>query len=118
MTSKNNPHNIVVGQKLYYVPNRHNSSGAPRNVVVERVGKKWITCNDCARLDIDTLCGDGGKYSSPGSCYLTKNHYDELVMLGSMWSDVQQLFKSTYSRPYHITKQDMIDITAIMERGK
>ncbi len=118
MAENKNPHNIVVGQKLYYVPNRHNSSGAAREVTVEKVGKKWIAIDFGHRIEIGTLIADGGKYSSPGCCFLSKKHYDEIVMLNVMWGDTRKLFDHRYSRPDHITEKDMIYITVIMERGK
>lgn len=120
MTDKN-PHGLVVGHKLYYVPTRVSGASAHCELEIESIGRKWALCGSgwgAKKIDLVTLSADGGKYTSPGRCYLSKNHYEKTVRLNTMWGDIYNLFSNRYSKPDHITEQDMIDITAIMERGK
>lgn len=115
-----NPHNLVVGQGIYYVPHRHNGSGNARHLIITKIGNKWATCgeNRGYMVSLASLEVDGEGFTSPGRCYLTKKIYDDTCRLNKMWEDTLKLFAHRYSRPAHITEQDIIDITAIMERGQ
>lgn len=115
--SEKNPHGIVVGQKLYYVP-AHTWSGEGREVKVDKVATKWIYCGARLRIDLKNLMADGEGYGTAGRCYLSKEIYDKKIRLDKMWSDVHKLFNRQYSRPSHITERDIIDLTAIMENQK
>ncbi len=120
MTSKNNPHNLVVGQKLWYVSTRNVSSMPSHELEVMSIGRKWAICGEGwqkKKINIFDLSADGGYFTSPGVCYLSKKHHEKQGSLNRMWDDTRKLFDHRYSRPEHITEQDMIDITAIMERG-
>ena len=62
-----------VGQALYYVP--ANRRDAPASLTIEKVGRKWLT-TDGPRINAATLYADGGNYSSPGHCYLSREDYE------------------------------------------
>lgn len=83
---------VVVGQKLWYVPSRR--GGEATEVFVEKVGRKWITVSSNPgrkwseeRIDKENWAADGGAYISPGTCYLSKEEYEAEVLLRSLWSD-------------------------------
>lgn len=66
---------LVVGQKLWYVPNR--ARECPLEVTVEAVGRKWATIDRRNRISVETLEADGAGYSSPGRCYLTRREWED-----------------------------------------
>lgn len=86
---------LTVGQTLWYVPSgRH---GNPHEITVEKVGRKWATCSRFLRIDMETLAADGGNYSSPGSCYLSKADHDAEVALEETW----KRFRDLVDRQWH-----------------
>ncbi len=72
-----NPHNIQVGQKLWRVASRRRG-GNGFEVTVSKVGRKWAELDGYAtgRIDLETLCVDGGNYMSPATCYLSRESYE------------------------------------------
>jgi len=76
---------LVVGQKLWYVLNYQPTP--QYQVTIEKIGRKWAQLSGCRkeRVDIETLRVDGGKYNSPGQCYLTKEDYDNQIKLEDAW---------------------------------
>lgn len=116
-----NPHGLVVGQKLWYVSTRNLSSMPSHELVVKSLGRKWAVCGEGWRekkINLIDLSAHGGDFTSHGRCYLSRKDYEQKCRLEKMWSDTHALFNYKYSKPAHITEQDMIDITAIMERGQ
>lgn len=75
-----------VGQKLWYVPNRTSAHLRPREVTVESIGRKWVTCGRM-RFDKETGIVDGGSYSSPGRVYASREEYERIVITEAAWSD-------------------------------
>lgn len=67
------------GQTLWLVPSRYRHSGEPREVTITKVGRKWLTLNNGYRAAVDGLALDGGEYSSPGVCYLTREAWGALL---------------------------------------
>lgn len=76
---------LKVGQKLWWVPNKR-WGGPQREVTVEKVGRIWAHLNERNRIDKQTLIADGGEYSSPGRCYLSKAEYDEYIERVTTWN--------------------------------
>ena len=69
---------IKAGDKLYYIPTR-NGARDGRYLTVVKVGRKWAQLDNSERrplrIDVNTLWADGGNYSSPGRCYVSKEGY-------------------------------------------
>lgn len=99
MTTKQTAkHTFTVGQKLWYVTS--NRRGESRWIVIAKIGRKWLTCEDChceIRIDAETMAADGGDYSSPGKCYLSgEEHRQELLLLSAH----DNLYRKLSHRPY------------------
>lgn len=77
---------LEVGQKLWYVPSENN--GRSREIIIESVGRKWVKARFIGKIDINTLQVDGGQYISSGKCYLSKEEYDNYVLLQSSWEEL------------------------------
>jgi hypothetical protein len=79
---------IKPGQTLWYVP-RH---GEPREVTVEKIGRRWATLVDVGgwrpgRMDIKTMwLDDGAGYSSPGRCYLSREAHETAQRISKLWN--------------------------------
>jgi hypothetical protein len=53
--------------------------GDPYFVTVHKVGRKWAEIDSGRRVDLKTLAVDGGEYSSPADCYLSREEYEAEV---------------------------------------
>lgn len=78
-----------VGQKLYYVSNRRYSVCRNEDVEITKVGKIWLTLSNGKRASIESLEVDGGEYSSPAQCWLSREDYEGHIGLESAWGKFQ-----------------------------
>lgn len=96
-------HELKVGQTLWYVPDRQRWSD-PCEVTIEKIGRKWATLQGhYGRVDIETLCIDGGRYSSPGSCYISKEAYEAQVALNRAWAAFRKSVDRQHAPPSDCT---------------
>ena len=87
MATKSNPHNLQVGQKLWFVERGRRYARRDGEVTVSKDGSRWAEIEKGReRIDLQTLCVDGGRYSSPGTCYLTREEHEREVALRAEWS--------------------------------
>lgn len=104
-----NPHNLTVGQKLWFVPER-NYHGAPREVTVEKIGRVWATVNNAPRVSLNTLMVDGGGYDSPGRCHLSRDVWEAERKRQIAWSPLRRKIMEQYDAPKDF---DPISVDAI-----
>jgi len=78
---------MIVGQELWWVPNDGKNQ---RLVTVLKVGRKWAELSNARRIDISTLCADGGGYSSPGRCHTSREEYEQTVKRNRAWSQLKR----------------------------
>ena len=55
-----------------------------------KIGRKWAALDNYERIDVNTLIADGGKYSSPGRCYITREAFEAEQALEEAWHDFQR----------------------------
>lgn len=82
-------YDLEVGQELWYVPSYRGGEGHP--VKIQRVARKWAYLEGSyrpERISIDTLTVDGGEYSSPGQCYISKEVYEQQQEIKKEWADL------------------------------
>lgn len=98
---------LTVGQKLWLVPQR--GYGVPREVTVAKIGRKWATLDGWreSRIDKETLWMDGGVYTSPGRCYLSREEWEESQRLSGAWGVLKTLIADRWNRPDGVTIADM-----------
>ena len=90
---------LSVGQKLIYVPSHVNRRTAPMiyEVEVEKIGIRWAYLKGgFSRIDRNDLYADGGQYSSPGQCYLSREAYETKLRIARLWETFRE---KTYRRP-------------------
>jgi hypothetical protein len=92
-----------VGQSLWFAPSAR-WAGAPRSVVISKVGRKWITLGDEGRMDPETMRMDGEGFSSPGRCYLTRQDWEDAVARRDAWDRVWKMIYNQHSVPAHLTR--------------
>lgn len=69
---------LKVGQKLYYVEKDFGRRALkPKEVTIEKIGRRYFYIEYGTRFFIDTMSQDSGQYSSRGKCYLTLKDYEE-----------------------------------------
>ncbi len=104
--------NFTVDESLYYVPDATVRRGDPEYVTISRVGRTWLYCISASfggiKVDIATLAVDGGKYSSPGQCWLSQFDYEQHCLLAKSWRNFTILVK------HHPTK-DGVSVDDIQE---
>lgn len=88
---------LTVGQQLYYVPSQRRAE--PGFVTVTKVGRKWAEIGPNRRVNMETMALDGGGYSSPGTCYLSKEEHDAEVELRDTWARFRELMDGCYGVP-------------------
>lgn len=102
---------MQVGDKLFFVPSHRHSQ--PLEVSVLKVGRKWIELSNFHRVDVETLRADGGKYTSPGRCYLNKEAYETQLSLQSAWRSFQKSIDWT-PIPVGVTADDIAKARQIL----
>ncbi len=96
-----NPHNIQVGQKLFFVRtiNRNRSGQNEYWVEVGKVGRQWAKIGFNGRVNLTTLHVDGGIYSSPGRCYLTDKEYLDEQERQRCWDSIARFARNMHRVP-------------------
>jgi len=61
-----------------------------QHVRVEKLGHWWATLSNGYRCNRYTGIVDGGKFSSPGTIYLSQESYDKEAVLLGMWIKLQR----------------------------
>lgn len=112
---------ISEGDTLWYVPDRENTRGADSfAVTVGKVGRRWAVIRkegwtyDFGRIDKETLCADGGAYTSPGRCWPSQSAYEAHIGKQKTWEKLQRKLAATWVCPDFVTSEDIDRIAAIM----
>lgn len=75
--------NLNKGQKLWFVPSQRGYS--QREVEIVKVGRVYAEIDNNRRIFISDLTVDGRGYSSPGTCYLSREEYEKESALQEAW---------------------------------
>lgn len=106
--SKNNVHDLEVGQKLYVVDGLNFHQVNKRWMEVIKIGRKWVTVKSDwieYRVHIETLRIDGGVYSSPGRAYLSEQHYEDGVLRRQLWDGIKS--RIPHNCPAHLRLDEL-----------
>jgi hypothetical protein len=106
---------LTVGQELWYVPADRRYLGGACAVRVLKVGRKWAeVSSNLGRIDAQSLWVDGGKYSSPGRCWLSKEAWEAAEALNSAWSEFYRDMYGRHVPPDHVTVAIIAQVRAIL----
>ncbi len=86
-----------IGQTLWFVKN-FSKGKLGDEVVVEKVGRVWVTLSNRMRCDFDGVV-DGGNYSSPGRIWESKEIYDKEIEQKLSWDHFKEAI-CRMERPY------------------
>lgn len=108
---------LSIGQTLWYVNTRSPSYPHGGEAVVTNIGRKWAELNDgrYPRINIETMEADGGKYSSPGRCWLSQLDYDMDTSRTHVWNIFVKRVRDQYYTPKSgITEQAIRDAASLL----
>ena len=99
MTQQKNPKcKLTVGQKLWWVWNECRR-GEHHYVTVEKVGRDYAHVSHRYRVRLTDLEVDGGQYSSPARCYLSKEDWEREQSIRNAWGILCDKIRRQYSPP-------------------
>lgn len=75
---------LTKGQTLFFVPS-HLRRREASDVEVTKVGRKWAQLSNGHRIDVETMRVDGGGYTSPGRCWVSREDYEREVLRNQAW---------------------------------
>ena len=101
-----------VGQKLWFVRSENRSSG-PLEVTVTKVGRVWATLSNRERCDFSGDV-DGGRYQTPGRCYLSCEVYELEQARLIAWSKFRRGLEHK-QMPQALTIAELDEIAAHLE---
>lgn len=105
---------LSVGQRLWYVPSQHRWQSASY-VTVKKGGRKWAELErGFSRIALDSLYADGGQYSSPGRCYLSKEEHDQEVERQTAWSSLKRRLDAQYRCPDGVDSEDIRKVYSLL----
>jgi hypothetical protein len=112
MMGDNKLKKLKVGQKLFLVRNY----GPSIEVEIEKVGRKWAQLDNRYRINIETMCVDGGGGNSPGRCYFSEVEYRQKVESDNFWRNfIRKVNQYNWNTPSGITVDDMRDAAKILK---
>ncbi len=75
------------GDTLFWVPDNY---GNPRNVTIEKVGRKWLTVGR-HRVHAETLVGETPGYGRVAQCYLSEAEHRALIDRRLAWGNLRRV---------------------------
>jgi hypothetical protein len=94
-----------VGDKLWWVSS--DNKRTQREVTIEKVGRAWLTLSNRHRVDKVTLKADAGEWTSPGTCWLSKEAYEHRARLEQSWGVLRRAVSNTWNVPDDVTLEDI-----------
>jgi hypothetical protein len=102
---------FTVGQSLWWVSSqRHYLGNRGVIVLVEKVGRRWITLSNGHRIDVNSWYADGGKYTSPGRIYVSQEDYENTTRTQIAWDAFKKRIDRAYKVPTSMTSQKIAEI--------
>lgn len=94
-----------VGQSLWYVP----ASGyAPRSVIIERIGKRWLYCGTDLQIDRETLDAKPNRgFSPPGRAWLSRDDWDRAQRRHGAWRHFRRQVQDRWGPPENVTLEQI-----------
>lgn len=110
-----------VGQRLWFVPNFNiNRSNREQEVEVVKVGIKWVSISilgrDIKPMRFDPINGrvDGGKYSSPGTVYFSREIYDAEKLRCALWRRLSEHLRCNINPPAGLSLQTLQQVIGML----
>ena len=102
-----------VGDKLWWVGS--DNKRTQREVTIEKVGRVWLTLSNGHRVDKVALKADAGEWTSPGTCWLSKEAYEHCARLDRAWDALRRAVNNTWYIPDNVTLEDIKAAAALLK---
>ena len=105
-----NVHNLVVGQKLFFVE----STGKAKIAAVEitAVGRKWVSVPlgySNSRIHIESMIEDR-QFGSPGRCYVSREEIEEIHLRNKLWREFLNAANNNRTPPKNMSNKDIENV--------
>jgi hypothetical protein len=94
-----------VGDKFWWVGS--DNKRTQREVIVEKVGRVWLTLSNGHRVDKVTFKADAAGYISPGTCWVSKKAYEHCTRLDRAWGALRRAVDNKWHMPDDVTLEDI-----------
>lgn len=84
-----NPHNLQVGQELWYVPNNLRLNNQ-EHVKILKLGRVWATMERGPRANMETLRADGDGWNSQGRFWLSEDDHKRWKETARLWESFRR----------------------------
>jgi hypothetical protein len=122
--SSHNPHNLAVGQELWFEPRSSGLRNGEGSVVtIATVGRTWATLSKRhdggarqMRIDLKSLVADGAGWNSPGTCHMNRaEHLREKYRL-RLWQDLNAGLRNipSYSTPATVSTGELLEVMRLL----
>jgi hypothetical protein len=97
-----------VGQKFWWVSNDANVR-TQREVIVEKVGRVWVTLSNGYRVDKVTRAVERQEWGTaiPGVCWPSKEEFERHDRTEKAWTTLQRKVRETWRIPDDVTLEDI-----------
>ena len=107
------PARYACGQKLYFEWSKYSSKrNTGEMVTITKIGRRWLELSNGHRADAATLCADGGKYSAPGRCYLSREAREADRAREAAWTALSH--KMQRRAPGKVSAEDIAHATLLL----
>lgn len=109
-----NPHNLAVGQKLWFVEMDQlgrTRGGSP--VTLKKIGRCWAQTNGGIRIHLETLNAVEPGYPL-GRAHLSKEAYAAENLVERAWRTLARALNSKFHAPDGVTIEDMAEAARLL----
>lgn len=115
---------VEIGQRLWYQPGSRRDAHRACEVEVVSIGRVWVHLGQRDRMgelqtfgkmDRETWELDGGRYHSPGTCYLSKQAYEAETERNGTWAVLKRLVGEKWEPPAHLSIDSIRTLIAVCE---
>ncbi|MFO0236419.1 MAG: hypothetical protein ACK53Z_00225 [Betaproteobacteria bacterium] len=102
-----------VGQELYWEWSEYShKKNTGEMVKITKIGRRWLELSNGYRADAATLYADGGKYSSPGRCFLNREAREAERARDAAWTALRN--RMQYQAPDKVSAEDIAHATRLL----
>lgn len=107
------PARYACGQELYF---EWSDYGQKKNtgemVTITKIGRRWLTLSNGHRADATTLYADGGQYSAPGRCFISRESREIERARDSAWTALRNNMQRR--APDKVSAEDIAHATRLL----
>jgi len=102
-----------VGQELYWEWSEYShKKNTGEMVTITKIGRHWLELSNRHRVGASTLVADGGKYSPPGRCFLSRDAREAELARDAAWMLLRH--KMSHRAPDGVTAEHIAHATRLL----